>query len=178
MKILRAVAFLAIVLAGCGSEPQKDLQEWMAEEAKGMRGKVPPLPELTPFPPVAYEGRNLIVPFSSQKLTSDEPVADKLSPDADRPRQPLENFALEDLRVAGIIVKNGIPYAIIIPPAPQKPKHVRVGEFMGKSFGKVIAINTGPEGGELRVLESIKDNNGVWEEREVIKPLPRQGDKR
>jgi type IV pilus assembly protein PilP len=163
-----------LALAGCGGETQTELKEWMREEAKNMRGKVPPLPELTPFPPVSYDGRSSIVPFSAQKIVSTEPVAERLGGDVERPREPLENFALEELRVAGVIVRAGVSYALISPPAPNKPRHITVGQYMGKNSGRVASISTE----EIRVIEAAKDNNGVWLEREIIKPVPRQGDKK
>ncbi len=166
-----AVAALVILLAGCGSEQQTELRQWMRDEAKTMRGKVPPLPEIKPFPAVAYEGRTLQMPFARQKIVTIEAVADNAKPDTDRPRQPLENFALEELRVAGVIVRNGVAYALISPPLPNKPVHVREGEYMGTHFGRVVKIST--EG--VTVLETTKDSNGAWVEREVIKPVPRQG---
>ena len=165
---------LAVSIAGCGGEAQTELREWMREEAKSMRGKVPPLPELTPFPPVAYDGRSLIVPFSPQKIVSTEQAAERLGGDQERPREPLETFALEELRVAGVIVRAGVSYALISPPAPNKPRHVTVGQYMGKNSGRVVAITTE----EIRVLEATKDNNGVWLEREIIKPVPRLGEKK
>jgi type IV pilus assembly protein PilP len=174
MKYAYSIVVLVLALAGCGNEAQTELTQWMQEESKSMRGKVPPLPELTPFPAVAYDGVKLIVPFSQQKIVIVEPATDLSSPDSDRQRQPLESFALEDLRVTGIIVQDGVSYALVTPPLPNKPKQVRVGEYMGKNFGRVTAITTD----ELRVLEATKDNNGVWVEREVVKPVPRNGDKK
>lgn len=163
-----------IAMAACGTQNQTELREWMREQAKTMRGKVPPLPEIKPFPPVAYEGRALVTPFSPQKIVTVEAAAQKTLPDADRPRQPLENFPLEDLRVAGVIVKDGVAYALIAPPAPNKPMHVRKGEFMGQNFGKIVSISTEA----VTVVETTKDSSGTWVEREVIKPVPRQGAKK
>lgn len=165
---------IAVVLAACGTQSQTELKEWMREEAKGMRGKVPPLPEITPFPAVAYEGRSQTIPFSPQKIVATEAAAGKSSLDDDRPRQPLENFPLEDLRITGVIVRGGVQYALIAPPSPNKPMHVSVGDYMGRNFGRIISITTDA----VTVLETTKDNSGAWIEKEVIKPIPRQGGKK
>jgi type IV pilus assembly protein PilP len=52
MKILTLL--FSLLLIGCAAEEHQDLREWMRDEAKGMKGKVAPLPEITAFPVVAY----------------------------------------------------------------------------------------------------------------------------
>ena len=123
MKFLTLL--LSLLLLGCAAEEHQDLREWMRDEAKGMRGKVAPLPEITAF-------------------------------------QPLEAFPIEDLRVMGIIMAGSVPYALIQTPPPNKPKHVRVGEYMGRSFGKITAITSEA----ITVLETVKDANGAWVSQE------------
>lgn len=161
----------ALLVAGCSTVEHEDIKNWMREQAKDMRGKVTPLPQIQPFPAVAYESEALLSPFSTAKIVNAEPAADKSAPDRDRPRQPLENFALEDLRVTGAIVDAKFPIALIQPPLPNKPKHVTVGEFMGQNFGRITKITK--EG--ITVIETVKDSNGAWTDREVIKSVPKQG---
>ena len=176
MRSLRPLMILVIasVLTACGNQSQTELKEWMREEAKGMRGKVPPLPEITPFPAVAYVGRSLIIPFSPQKVVATEAASGKTLLNDDRPRQPLENFPLEDLRITGVIVRDGVQYALIAPPSPNKPMHVSVGDYMGRNFGRITSITTDA----VTILETTKDNSGAWIEKDVIKPIPRQGGKK
>jgi type IV pilus assembly protein PilP len=64
-----------------------------------------------------------------------------------------------------------VPYALIQTPPPNKPKHVRVGEYMGRSFGKITAISR--DG--LTVRETIKDANGAWVEQERTLMVPQGG---
>jgi len=160
-----------VFLTACASEEHQDLKEWMREEAKSMKGKVPPLPEIKPFPVVAYETESMTQPFAPGKIVTVEAVADKTAPDRDRQPQPLETFPLEDLKVMGVILNGAVPYALIQTPAPNKPKHVRVGEFMGQSFGKITEINR--EG--VTVMETVKDTNGAWVEQEKTLLVPQEG---
>lgn len=55
MKSHRLLVLLPLLLSGCASDEHQDLRQWMRDEAKGMKGKVAPLPEITPFPVVSYE---------------------------------------------------------------------------------------------------------------------------
>lgn len=172
MKVFRlvlAVLSLAGLLAGCASEEHQDIKEWMREQSKDMRGRVPPLPEIKPFPPVAYETESMTSPFSPSKIVTVEAALDKTAPDRNRPLQPLESFPLEDLKVVGVILSGAVPYALIQTPPPNKPKHVRVGEYMGQSYGKIVAITH--EG--VTVRETVKDISGAWVEQEKTLLVPK-----
>lgn len=168
----RALLILLLpLLAGCAAEQHQDLREWMREEAKTMRGKVAPLPEIAAFPVVAYETETLTPPFASGKIVTLEAVADKSAPDRSRPQQPLEIFPIEDLKVMGIIMAGPVPYALIQTPPPNKPKHVRVGEYMGRSFGRITQISRD----SVTVLETVKDANGAWVAQEKVLMVPNEG---
>ena len=174
MKAHRLLVLLPLLLSGCASDEHQDLRQWMRDEAKGMKGKVAPLPEITPFPVVSYETEMLTPPFATGKIVTLEVAADKTAPDRERPQQPLEIFPLEDLRVTGVIMAGPVPYALVQTPPPNKPKHVRVGEYMGRNFGKITAITS--EG--ITVVETVKDANGAWVTQEKLLIVPKEGGRR
>lgn len=171
MKLHGLLLLCVLLLLGCAAEEHQDLRQWMRDEAQNMRGKVAPLPEISAFPVVAYETETLTSPFAASKIVTLEAVADKTAPDRTRPQQPLEIFPLEDLKVVGIIMAGPVPYALIQTPPPNKPKHVRVGEYMGRSFGKITAIGKD----SVTVLETVKDTNGAWVEQEKVLTVPKEG---
>ena len=171
MKFYGLLFLCPLLLLGCATEEHQDLRQWMRDEAKGMKGKVAPLPEISAFPVVSYETETLTSPFAPGKIVTMEAAADTTTPDRTRPQQPLEIFPLEDLRVMGVIMAGTVPYALIQTPPPNKPKHVRVGEYMGRNFGKITAITT--EG--ITVLESVKDTNGAWVVQEKLLLVPKEG---
>lgn len=171
MKFRGLLFMVPVLLLGCAAEEHQDLRQWMRDEAKGMKGKVTPLPEITAFPVVSYETESLTPPFAAGKIVTLEVAADKSAPDRTRPQQPLEIFPLEDLKIMGVIMAGTVPYALIQTPPPNKPKHVRVGEYMGRNFGKITAITT--DG--ITVLESVKDTNGAWVTQEKLLLVPKEG---
>jgi type IV pilus assembly protein PilP len=171
MKFQKLLFLLPLLLLGCAAEEHQDMRQWMRDEARGMKGKVAPLPEITAFPVVSYETEMLTPPFAAGKIVTLEVAADKTAPDRTRPQQPLEIFPLEDLKVTGVIMAGTIPYALIQTPPPNKPKHVRVGEYMGRNFGKITAITR--DG--ITVLESVKDANGAWVTQEKLLIVPKEG---
>lgn len=160
-----------LLLAGCASEEHQDIREWMQEQAKEMHGRVPQLPEIKPFPPVAYEAESMLSPFSPGKIVTVDASLDKTAPDRNRQLQPLESFPLEDLKVVGVILSGKTPYALVQTPPPNKPKNVRVGEYIGQNFGKITAIDR--DG--VTVRETVRDINGAWVEQEKTLSVPKQG---
>lgn len=171
MKCYWSLLLMPLLLLGCAAEEHQDLRQWMRDEAKDMKGKVAPLPEITAFPVVSYETETMTPPFAAGKIVTQVVAADKTAPDRTRPQQPLEIFPLEDLKVTGVIMAGTVPYALIQTPPPNKPKHVRVGEYMGRNFGKITAISN--EG--ITVLESVKDANGAWVAQEKLLIVPKEG---
>lgn len=171
MNKLVGLLLFPLALVACSSVEHEDIKEWMREQAKDMRGDVPRLPELGQQEAVPYDAGDLVPPFSSAKILSGEAVADKSAPNQDRPKQPLENFSLDELKVVGVILDTRGQYALVQSPPPGKPKHVKVGEYVGQNFGRVTAISK--DG--ITVVETVKDTNGAWMEREVSKVIPREG---
>ena len=162
---------VCLILPGCGSTEHEDVKEWMRDQAKEMKGKVPPLPEIKPFPVVSYEAVALMPPFSPAKILTTEGANDKTAPDRTRKPEPLEAFPLEDLKITGVLFDGKSYYALIQTPVPNKPKHVRIGEYIGQNFGKITAIdNIG-----ITITEIVKDAGGAWGEREVTMRVPKEG---
>jgi type IV pilus assembly protein PilP len=171
MKFHGLLFLCPLLLLGCATEEHQDLRQWMREEAKAMKGRVLKPIEIAAFDAVPYDSEALTSPFAPGKIVTLEAAADKVTPDRARPQQPLEIFPLEDLKVVGIITADNVPYALIQTPSPNKPKHVRVGEYMGRSFGRITEITK--DG--VKVFETVKDANGIWVEQEKMLLLPKEG---
>ena len=41
----------------------------MKEETKDFRGRIPPLPKVKPYEPVAYDAAGIVDPFNQRKMT-------------------------------------------------------------------------------------------------------------
>ena len=155
------VAATALLLGGCTSE-EEDIQAWMAQQAKGMRGAVKPLPEIKPFPVVEYDAMGLQTPFSSERIVPEQRSAGEgsgLKPDLDRRREPLEAYPLESLTMVGVIMQNKQAEALV--KVDNVIHQVRVGNYMGQDFGVVTAISET----EVTLRELVEDVNGDWTER-------------
>lgn len=165
MKLTRsaiAIALAAAMLSGCASE-EENIQAWMTEQARTMRGGVKPLPEIRPFPVVAYEAEHLKHPFSADRLMPEQRAAaaggSGVRPDLDRRREPLEAFPLESLTMVGALIQGDQAHALIR--IGDTIHQVRVGNYMGQNFGMVTAVTET----EVQLKELVEDINGDWSER-------------
>ena len=160
MRRWLALAFAACVaLAGCGGESHQDLRAWMAEQGKGARGKVDPLPQIKPYEPFAYNAFDLPDPFKPRKI---EPTkgGSKLAPDLTRRREPLESYPLESLNMVGTLTRDKATYGLVRTP-DKDVYQVIAGNHLGQNFGVVLGITDS----EIRLKELVQDGAGDWTER-------------
>jgi type IV pilus assembly protein PilP len=149
------------LLPGCGND-QGDILNWMNEQAAGMRGAVKPLPEIRIFPVVDYAAVTDMELFNAARIEPAKPEkrrADDPRLDPDRQREPLEAYPLESLKMVGVLGKGKSINALI--QADKALYQVRIGNFMGRNYGKVIAINQD----SLDLQELVEDLNEGWTER-------------
>jgi type IV pilus assembly protein PilP len=160
MKRWLPLAFVALVLlAGCGGESHQDLRAWMAEQGKGVKGKVDPLPQMKPYEPFAYNAFDLPDPFKPRKVEPSR-SGSKLAPDLTRRKEPLEAFPLESLNMVGSLEQRKTMYALVR--TPEKDVYqVRVGNYLGQDYGVITAITDS----EIRLKELVQDSAGDWTER-------------
>jgi type IV pilus assembly protein PilP len=162
---MRRAALLSIMslalLAGCGGQSHQDLRNWMAEQGKGVRGRLDPLPQIKPYEPFAYNDFDLPDPFKPRKI---EPVkgenTSKLAPDLNRRREPLEAYPIEALSMVGTLQKGKALYALVKTPE-RDIYQVRQGNHMGQNFGVIVGISDS----EIKLKELMQDGAGDWSER-------------
>lgn len=155
-----ALALTCLTLVACSGGDHEDLRQWMDEATRDIKGRIPPLPQVKPYEPVAYEGAGLLDPFRPSKIEPERKGGGGgLQPDFNRPREPLEAYPLESLRYVGVMIRNKQAYAII--QADGSLHQVRIGNYMGQNFGVITRINET----EVGVRELVQDPTGDWVER-------------
>jgi type IV pilus assembly protein PilP len=165
MKRLAITLGVALALAGCEGGEQQELRAELAAMSKDLRGKVDPLPVVKPYEPVPYTAYDLADPFGPAKI---QLVAAKapgtggggLAPDLNRPKEPLEAFALESLRMVGTLERSRQMFALV--QADAGLYRVRVGNYLGQNFGVITKITDT----EIALRELVQDAGGDWAERE------------
>lgn len=157
---MRRLTSLIVVLglAGCGGGDMEDLQSFVAETGKDMQGKIEPLPQVKPYEPFTYNAFDLPDPFKPRKLSTGG--GGGMQPDLNRPKEPLEAFSLETLKMVGMLSRKGVIHAVIQTP-DKSIYHVKKGNYVGQNFGLITQINDG----EVTLREIIQDSAGDWSER-------------
>ncbi len=152
-----SVIGMSLCLMAC-SGSNKDIEAFIKDP--GVKpGKVEALPKVIFAPIVKYDRSQLPDPFAARSLTV---TKGKDAPDLDRPREVLEKFGLDSLRMVGYVVSNNTAYALIMDPEGAVHK-LHAGNYLGTNYGKIDLITK--EG--MNITESIADNSGGWSTREV-----------
>jgi type IV pilus assembly protein PilP len=171
---MRALPWMFAVLpllAGCGDAGHGEIKLWMEESSRDLKGGVPPLPELKPFPVVSYEAADKIDPFNSLRIEperKDSGGANK--PDFDRPKEQLESFPLESIHFIGLVDKTKSKSKHAVVQVDGVVYQVAKGNYMGQNYGRIMNITTS----ELVLKEIVQDPSGQtsdWVEREMTLQL-------
>lgn len=164
---------LALLVAGCGSSGQEELQAWMDEQRAQTRPKVQPIPEPKKFTPQAYTEEKTTDPFSKEKLTqalkresgqSTSNVA-LVAPELARRKEPLESHPLDSMKMVGSLLKEGRPVALVR--VDNLLYQVQPGNYLGQNFGRVLKVAET----ELVLREVVQDAAGEWIERKATLQL-------
>lgn len=152
-----------LTLSGCVTNDMSDLRAYVQKTKATYKGKVAPLPEFKQSPPYAYAAQDVRDPF--------KPVVDievfsgpyrGPRPDENRPREPLEEFSLDSLRMVGTLAQNEAEWILIKDPDGLLHR-VSIGHYMGKNYGRVTAINEE----EVTLVELVSDKEKGWKERDA-----------
>ena len=165
MRRLAITLGVALALAGCESGEQQELRAELASMTKDLRGKVDPIPVVKPYEPVPYTAYDLADPFGPAKIQLAAAKgagkgAGGLQPDLSRPKEPLEAYPLETLKMVGTLERGKQTFALV--KADVGLYRVRVGNYLGQNFGVITKITDS----EVALRELVQDAGGDWTERE------------
>ena len=168
-KCLQSFAWLCVigVLAACGSAPEDELQQWMAQQKRETHPKIKPISEPKQFKPERYTMLNEVEPFSNQKLTqalkkdASQSASNGalIAPELARRKEPLEEFPVDAMALVGSMVKAGKPVALVT--VGKLLYQVRTGDHLGLNYGLVTKISET----EISLREIVQDAAGEWIER-------------
>src|SRR5688572_30017138 len=131
MKTMIAPFCIALALAACANPADESVQDFVARAGAGMRGDVAPIPAGSGYVPVPYTAKEMRDPFNPGTVAPRPPKPDT------RAREPLEAYALESLRLTGIVESGGVRIGLVR--SPDGLLHqVRVGSYLGLASGRVV----------------------------------------
>lgn len=140
-----------LILSGCSSNGYTDLDEWMKTQQKSVSKKIPPIPEAKVFQPITFNAKD--DPFREKPMANLEVLEkNKYAPDLNRRKEPLEKYSLDQLKIIGMLNKEGKIFAIIRSP-DGKNNYVTKGNYIGANYGQIISINES----QLKLEERVQD---------------------
>lgn len=150
--------------AGHTQSIQAYVKEVYARPAVPIEG----IPSVTKPEHFKYSAYSLRSPFEAAQPRMTGP-ANKSLPDAHRKKEALEVFPLDALHFVGMISEGHTPWALIMAP-DSTIYRVRVGNYIGQDYGKIVAIaeNT------ITLQEVIADSMGGWRNKERLLSLADQ----
>ncbi|MDF1779765.1 MAG: pilus assembly protein PilP [Alcanivoracaceae bacterium] len=155
---------IPFAMSGCSSNGDfADLQAKMAEIKARPRGRIEPPPEFNPIASVSYAAHQMRSPFSPPVDVQDVdiPSGRQVEPDFTRPKEYLERFTLDSLKMKGSIAKEKGPLFALVQDPAGATNRVKTGDYMGKNFGRVIDVNESA----VTVMEIVPDGQDGWVER-------------
>ena len=92
-----------------------------------------------------------------------------LQPDLNRPKEPLEAFPLESMRMVGVIQQPKMNFGLV--KADASVYRVKIGNYMGQNFGIITDIKEN----QILLRELVQDAGGDWAERQSTLQLVESG---
>ena len=158
-SILISAAVLAVLsLSGC-SNGMDELHK-QVEDIKSRPGdSIEPLPPIKPYEPFAYNAASMRSPFVPTPPARSD-LAAGVRPDVKRPREFLEQFPLDTMRMVGTLALQGRNYGLV-QGKDGLVHRVLPGNFVGQNDGKIVGIAAT----KISIIEIVPDGLGGYIER-------------
>ena len=158
---------LATGIVACSGSHTSDLEAYVAEVKAQQKSSIEPIPEFEPYESFTYAANDLRDPFTQpdfapRQHVEGETSASGISPDFDRPTEPLEEQPLDSLRMVGTLEQNAETWALIND-TEGTIHRVQVGNYAGQNHGKITRITEF----DIELVEIIPDGIGGWIERQA-----------
>jgi len=158
---LLSLLFLSL-LSGC-QQDNSDLENYIkAVKAKPAKD-IPPIPDITAYQPFNYPDHQRD-PFDESviaaKLAPEHKTVSNIHIDRNRPKEYLESFPLDSLKMVGTMQQGGHQWALIRTPEGTIQR-VRVGNYLGQNRGKITQITDN----SVKLTEIAPDGYGGYLKR-------------
>ncbi|MCM5570872.1 pilus assembly protein PilP [Burkholderiaceae bacterium FT117] len=171
---LIAVAIATTLLAGCGDD-RTELRGWMENVRATTKPIRETIAEPKKFEPFRYDRAGEVDPFARTRLAglavdeAGQPVPGGLRPDTSRPRELLEGYPLDAIRMVGHMSNGKQSFALL--QVDSIVHQARVGNHAGQNHGVITRVAEN----EVRLRELVQDAAGDWVHRETTLQLQEGG---
>ncbi|SFK42191.1 type IV pilus assembly protein PilP [Nitrosomonas aestuarii] len=155
-----AILITTTLLTACDNSDHSDLDTFISNAGKGLRGQVDPLPEVKSYEFFTYDAFEIPSPFAPRKSEQVHSSTNGMKPDLVRRKEFLESFPLESLEMVGSLEQKEIIYAVVKTPEGNLLR-VSVGNYLGQDYGKIKQISES----QIELRELVQDGVNEWTER-------------
>ncbi|PTN13055.1 pilus assembly protein PilP [Nitrosomonas aestuarii] len=155
-----AILVTTTLLTACDNSDHSDLDTFISNAGKGLRGQVDPLPEVKSYEFFTYDAFEIPSPFAPRKNEQVHSSTNGMKPDLVRRKEFLESFPLESLEMVGSLEQKEIIYAVVKTPEGNLLR-VSVGNYLGQDYGKIKQISES----QIELRELVQDGVNEWTER-------------
>lgn len=150
-----------LMLSGCANN-MSDLTQKVDQILARPGGKIEPIPAMKPLPKFSYTQTKDRTPFSPA-VTQTANKGSGITPDMNRPKEPLEMYPLDALAMKGVLERKGKLYALVRD-GDGVIHEVQVGNYMGMNYGKVVKITSD----KITLEEIVPDGQGGWRKQTAV----------
>jgi len=170
LKIL-VLLFMSIFLSCCGNSQKREALEAYVQQVESRPAQeIAPLPKLKIYHAFIYKAMDLRSPFvpspSAERAKKAGENDNGIHPDLNRPKEVLEYFPLDSLRMVGTLEKNNTRWALVIDPRGTVYRLAQ-GNYAGQNHGRIDEVMQN----KVLVTEIVPDPAGGWRERKASMAL-------
>jgi type IV pilus assembly protein PilP len=156
---LNAVLASAVFcVVGCSTDTD-ELQRKVAEIKSRPGERIEPLPEIKPYEAFVYNDSTMRSPFVPSAPARND-MANAVRPDQKRPREFLEQFPLDTMKMVGTLQLQGRNYGLV-QGKDGLVHRVLPGSFIGQNDGKIVGVAST----KISIIEIVPDGLGGYIER-------------
>ncbi|MGH8560318.1 MAG: pilus assembly protein PilP [Methylococcales bacterium] len=157
----------AVLFSACGDGSLSDLEDFVKEVKSREQSAIEPMPEFKTVESFQLDTSDLRNPFMPTENTVAPDVliaSNGIKPDIARPREDLESYSLDSLRMVGTVTMASKLWALI--EADDGTIHrVQNGNYMGQNHGQIIRILEN----QIELMEILPDpaSLGNWRNQQA-----------
>lgn len=156
----------ALLFSGCDRSGIQELRSYVDQVRARPPGPIEPLPEIQPVDSFVFEPGGRRDPFVMDTQTAAAGKDNGLAPDPLRPKEELEGYPLDSLRMVGTVKQQETRWALVRT-REGLVYRVRVGNYLGMNNGQIVDITDEA----IRLTEIVSELPGDWRERSATLAL-------
>ncbi|MEZ5501753.1 MAG: pilus assembly protein PilP [Halioglobus sp.] len=163
-RTMLLLGLVAAALSACSGRDFSDLDAFMEEKRSRPGGIIAPIPTFKAYEAFAYSATALRSPFDRpievREIAQLQAIA-AIKPDENRPKEFLEQFTFDSLRMVGTLERGDAHWTLIKDPEGGVHR-VKPGNYLGRHHGKIVDMTDT----YVSVVEIVSDGTpDGWVER-------------